>query len=57
MSSWYMNFCAPFLPNDPTINFHRLVQAVLLLSYTLFYVAVYLYFLYCGPENAASQEE
>lgn len=49
MPTWFMNFCAPFIPNDPTINFHRLIQSALLLAYTLFYATVHIYYLYCGP--------
>jgi hypothetical protein len=49
MSSWFINFCAPFIPNDPTINFHRTLQVALLLIYTLFYAAVHFYYIYCSP--------
>jgi hypothetical protein len=57
MQNWPVNFCAPFLPNDPTINFHRLVQSSILLSFTLFYISVYIYFLLCASQNDSSEEE
>lgn len=47
--TWYFNFCAPFIPNDPTINFHRYVQVALLVIYTLCYAAVYTYYHCWGP--------
>ena len=47
--AWYMNFCAPFLPNDPTINFHRHLQAALLALYTLAYALLHFYYKFWGP--------
>lgn len=46
--TWYMNFCAPFLPNDPTINFHRYFQAALLALYTLAYAILHIYYKICS---------
>lgn len=52
-----MNFCAPFIPNDSTINFHRLFQGILLALYSLAYVAVHVYYLYWGPLPLENQAE
>ena len=46
---WYMNFCAPFMPNDPTINFHRSFQVALLAAYTLIYGLIHIYYMFWGP--------
>jgi hypothetical protein len=46
---WFMNFCAPYIPNDPVINFHRYFQAALLAGYTLLYSVVHVYYMYWGP--------
>lgn len=55
--TWYMNFCAPFMPNDPTINFHRSFQVSLLVVYTIVYALVHIYYLYCGPLPLSQREE
>jgi len=47
--AWYMNFCAPFIPNDPTINFHRYAQVTLLLLYTIAYAILHAYYKFWGP--------
>lgn len=48
-----MNFCAPFIPNDPTINFHRYVQAALVAAYTLAYGIIHFYYkFYQTPKPA-----
>ena len=47
--TWYMNFCAPFMPSDPTINFHRFLQVALLAVYTLLYGVIHAYYMWCGP--------
>lgn len=47
--TWYMNFCAPFMPNDSTINFHRYFQASLLTLYSIGYLVIHTYYLYWGP--------
>lgn len=47
--TWYMNFCAPFQPNDPTMNFHRSIQVAILAAYTLIYGLIYAYYMWCGP--------
>jgi len=57
MTNWFINFCAPFIPNDPTINFHRRAQAVLLLSYTLFYATLHIYYTYCASSSEEAQNE
>ena len=44
-----MNFCAPFMPNDPTINANRYIQVGILAAYSLLYALVYLYYLFYGP--------
>lgn len=54
--TWYMNFCAPFLPNDPTINFHRYLQAALLALYTLSYAILHIYYKFCGPAVAPPEQ-
>jgi hypothetical protein len=54
---WYMNFCAPFLPNDPTINFHRRVQASLLALYTLAYAILHFYYKFWGPAIPPPEQE
>lgn len=55
--TWYMNFCSPFIPNDSTINFHRLFQGILLTLYSVAYVAVHVYYLYWGPLPLEHQAE
>jgi hypothetical protein len=50
-----MNFCAPFLPNDPTINFHRYLQASLLALYTLAYAILHFYYKFWGTATAPAQ--
>ena len=30
--TWYFNFCAPAIPNDATINFHRGFQTAELMT-------------------------
>lgn len=55
--TWYMNFCAPFIPNDPTINFHRFVQGILLLLYSLMYAGVHFYYMYYGPLPLVPEDE
>ena len=47
--TWYMNFCAPFIPNDPTINFHRYFQTATLAVYTLIYGLIHIYYIFYGP--------
>ena len=47
--TWYINFCAPFLPNDETINFHRHIQVGALAAYTMLYTLVHFYYLYFPP--------
>lgn len=42
--AWYFNFCAPHIPNDPTINLHRLVQTICLLVFLVLCCAIYVYF-------------
>ncbi len=44
-----MNFCAPFMPNDSTINFHRYFQVAVLTLYSIFYLVLHTYYLYWGP--------
>lgn len=55
--TWYMNFCAPFIPNDPTINFHRYFQGALLLLYTIAYAFVHIYYKFWGPDSLVEEEE
>lgn len=52
-----MNFCAPFLPNDPTINFHRYLQTTLLALYTLAYGILHFYYKFWGPAIPPVEEE
>lgn len=47
---WNLNFCAPFIPSDPTIEFHRLAQTALLILYFLLYLAVHSYYKFCAPK-------
>ena len=47
---WYFNFCAPVLPTDPTINFHRLFQAGALILVFVLYFFFHVYYLMCGPD-------
>jgi hypothetical protein len=51
-----MNFCAPFIPNDPTINFHRYFQASLLALYTLAYGLLHFYYKFWGPTPPVEEE-
>jgi len=44
-----MNFCAPFVPNDPTINLHRYFQTSLLAIYSLVYGLIHIYYIFYGP--------
>lgn len=53
---WYMNFCAPFLPNDPTINFHRTFQAFILVLYSLLYACLHIYYKFWGPPPFTSEK-
>lgn len=55
--TWYMNFCAPFIPNDPTINFHRYFQGSLLLLYTIAYAFIHIYYKFWGPDSLVDEEE
>lgn len=48
--TWYFNFCAPTLPNDPTINLHRYFQTGCLAGLLVLYVIVHLYYKMCGPD-------
>lgn len=50
-----MNFCAPFIPNDPTINFHRYFQGALLLLYTIAYAFVHIYYKFWGPDSLVEE--
>ena len=54
--AWSMNFCAPFLPNDPTINAHRYFQACMLLLYTLIYALLHAYYKFWGPLPLTSEK-
>ena len=54
--TWFINFCAPFLPNDPTINFHRYVQGACLLILTLIYLVTHIYYKICAPTPLTSDE-
>jgi hypothetical protein len=47
---WYFNFCAPTLPNDPTINFHRHFQTGCLMGLLIIYVVVHIYYKICKSE-------
>lgn len=51
-----MNLCAPFLPNDSTINTHRFFQASLLLIYSLIYAVLNIYYKFCGPPPLTSEK-
>ena len=44
------NFCAPHLPNDPTINFHRLAQTGALMGFLVIYMVVHAYYKIYGSE-------
>ena len=54
--TWFMNFCAPFIPNDPTINFNRYVQASLVAAYTLAYGIIHFYYKFCQSSKQAQEE-
>lgn len=47
---WYFNFCAPHLPNDPTINFHRYFQTACLMALLFIYALIHAYYRLYGPE-------
>ena len=53
--TWFMNFCAPFIPNDPTINFHRYVQASLVAAYTLAYGIIHFYYKFYQSSKPAPE--
>lgn len=47
--TWYFNYCAPVLPNDPTINFHRYFQCGALILVYILYICLHIYYQMCGP--------
>jgi hypothetical protein len=47
--TWYFNFCAPTLPNDPVINLHRHFQTACLMTLMIFYIIVHIYYKICQP--------
>lgn len=53
---WYFNFCAPHLPNDPTINFHRYVQTGCLIAFLAIYVIIHIYYKLFGPDPHDEKE-
>lgn len=53
---WYFNFCAPHLPNDSTINFHRFVQTGCLVGFLALYVIIHIYYKLCGPDPQEEKE-
>jgi hypothetical protein len=54
--AWYFNFCAPTLPNDPTINIHRNVQAGCLAGLLLVYLLIHMYYRICNPSAAKTKQ-
>lgn len=53
---WYFNFCAPHLPNDSTINFHRYVQTGCLLAFLAIYVIIHIYYKLFGSDPNEEKE-
>ena len=53
---WFINFCAPFLTNDPTINFHRYLQGGILLLLTVIYAVAHIYYKICAPPPLTPDE-
>jgi hypothetical protein len=48
--TWYFNFCAPAIPNDATINFHRGFQTAELMTLLILFVLYHTYYKLCGPD-------
>jgi hypothetical protein len=48
--TWYFNFCAPAIPNDATINFHRGFQAAELMTFMILFALYHTYYKLCGPD-------
>ncbi len=55
--AWNFNFCAPHLPNDPTINFHRYLQTGCLAGLLLIYVLIHAYYRICGPDPNSTNKD
>lgn len=54
--AWYFNFCAPALPNDPTINFNRYFQTGCLAVFMFLYLIVHVYYKIYGPDLLEEKE-
>ena len=54
--AWFINFCAPFLPNDSTININRYIQAACLLVFTIMYACAHIYYKICVTDQSATEE-
>ncbi len=48
--AWYFNFCAPSIPNDVTINFHRGFQTGELMILMILFAIYHTYYRMCGPD-------
>lgn len=51
--AWYFDFCSPYVPNDPVINFHRKFQAGEIIILMIMYMAVHTYYRLWGPDPLA----
>lgn len=48
--AWYFNYCAPTIPNDPTINDNRVFQSICLMLFMFLYACLHLYYKLFGPD-------
>ena len=57
--TWYFNFCAPTIPNDSTISFHRGFQTAELIVMFLIFAVLHTYYKLCGssPLSTESSDE
>ena len=55
--TWNFNFCAPSVPNDPSLEFHRTFQISALLVLLLIYVIIHTYYFIFGPLPLSEEEK
>lgn len=53
--TWYFNFCAPTIPNDSTISFHRGFQTGELIVMFLIFAVLHTYYKLCGPSPLSTE--
>lgn len=55
--TWYFNFCAPTIPNDSTINFHRGFQTAELITLMIIFVLYHTYYKIWGPDPLTDSQD